>query len=268
MARTGQADAELTAPGTPTIQVLDRSITLLRRIAESHQPLNANELAQLCDLNRTTAWRILSTLELHGLVERDPFTQRYSISLELGRLAASADSGRLLQSSRAALESLADSTGEQVSLGTPTTFGFNYIDHVQPRSPRQVPRWLGPSGPLHATASGKVFLSFLPARERAALLQDPLEKFTPKTVDSAAKLESQLQHIAGDGFATCHGEHDILTSAVCAPVTDTSGRLVAVVDLCGPSQRLSSRRLKEIGPEVRDTADTIASRLSPPSERP
>lgn len=267
MARPGQPDAELTVSGTPTIQVLDRSIALLRRIAESHQPLNANELAQLCDLNRTTAWRILTTLELHGFVERDPFTQRYSISLELGRLAASADSGRLLRSSRAALERLADSTGEQVSLGVPTTFGFNYIDHVQPRSPRQVPRWLGPSGPLHATASGKVFLSFLPPGERAALLQDPLEKFTPKTVDTAAKLESQLQHIATEGFATCHGEHDVLTSAVCAPVTDADRRLVAVVDLWGPSQRLTARRLKEIGPEVRDTALTIANRLTAPADR-
>lgn len=255
------------APGlseahAPTIQVLDRSIALLRQIAESHQPLNANELAQLCALNRTTVWRILTTLEQHGIVERDPFTQRYSISLELGRLAASADSGRLLRSSRGALEELADTIGEQVSLGIPTTFGFTYIDHVQPRSRGQVPRWLGASGPLHATASGKVFLTFLPPDERAALLQPPLEKFTAQTIDSPTKLEAQLQKAMIDGYAICNGEHDALSSAVCAPVTDPDGRLVAIVDLWGPSQRLTLKRLKEIGPLVRGAAVAIAGRLT------
>lgn len=262
MARARQPDAELTVTGTPTIQVLDRSIALLRRIAESHQPLNANELAQLCGLNRTTAWRILTTLEQHSFIERDPFTQRYSISLELGRLAASADNGRLLRSSRAPLESLADSSGEQVSLGVPATFGFTYIDHVQPRTNQQVPRWLGPSGPLHATASGKIFLTFLPADERAALLQDPLEKFTPRTIDDTAKLETHLRQVAADGYAISNAEHESLSSAVCAPVTDTNGRLIAVVDLWGPSQRLTAKRLRQVGPEVRDTAHEIARRLT------
>jgi len=251
-----------TEPTAPTIQVLDRSIAILRQIAEGDQPLNANELAQLCGLNRTTAWRILVTLEQHGFVERDPFTQRYTISPELGRLASSADSGRLLRSSRSALQELADDTGEQVSLGIPNPFGFSYIDHVQPRTPNPVPRWLGPSGPLHASASGKVFLAFLPADERAVLLSGPLEKFTPKTLTQPAKLESQVAQFMTDGFAVSFGEHDLLTSAVCAPVTDPRGRLVAIVDLWGPSQRLNQKKLKEIGPRVRATADLVARRLS------
>ena len=249
-----------TAQTASTIQVLDRSIALLRQIAESDQPLNANELAQLCDLNRTTAWRILVTLEQHGFVERDPFTQRYTISLELGRLAASADSGRLLRSARTVLQELANETGEQVSLGVPHPFGFTYIDHVQPLSRNQVPKWLGPSGPLHASASGKVFLAFLPPEERITLLAEPLEAFTPRTLTDPAKLQAQLASVKGDGFAISYGEHDALTSAVCAPVTDSSGRLVAIVDLWGPSQRLSQKRLKEIGPAVCRAADEIAKR--------
>ena len=258
---TPRRSSESAAPPASTIQVLDRSIALLRQIAESDQPLNANELAQLCDLNRTTAWRILVTLEQHGFVERDPFTQRYTISLELGRLASAADSGRLLRASRVVLQDLANQTGEQVSLGVPNPFGFTYIDHVQPQSASQVPRWLGPSGPLHASASGKVFLAYLPSDERATLLEGPLEKYTPKTLTDPARLETQLGHIVTDGYAMSVGEHDVLSSAVCAPVTDDGGRLVAIVDLWGPSQRLTQKRLKELGPTVRTAADTIARRL-------
>lgn len=251
------------ADGSPsTIQVLDRSIAILRQIAESDHPLNANELAQLCKLNRTTAWRILGTLEQHGLVERDPFTQRYTISLELGRLAAAGDSGRLLRSARSVLQGLADESGEQVSLGVPNPFGFTYIDHVQPRATNPVPRWLGPSGPLHASASGKLFLCFLPPEERASLLAGPLERYTPRTVVDPTKLAAQIEQIKSDGFATCLGEHDELTSAVCSPITDAAGRLVAIIDLWGPSQRLTQRQLKVLAPAVRRASEDISTRLS------
>ena len=259
-----EPDTELIVSGTPTIQVLDRSISLLRRIADSPEPLNANQLAQLCKLNRTTAWRILTTLEQHGLIERDPFTQHYTISLELGRLAASASSGRLLRSSRAVLEGLADETGEQVSLGIPTVYGFNFVEHVQPRSSTQIPRWLSPSGPLHATASGKVFLSFLPPDERAALLQGPLERFTPNTIVTAVELEEQVRRAVVDGYAVGNAEYNSLSSAVCAPVTDLEGHLVAVVSLWGPSQRLDLAVLRQIGPQVRDAAALIETRLTAP----
>ena len=243
------------------VQVLDRAVLLLRTIARDPQPLNAFELARRCGLNRTTAWRILVTLEQNELVERDPLTQRYRIGYAMTELAARADRGPLIRLARPVLEEVAAAVGEQVSLGVPRALGCTYIEQVQPPQGATVPPWLGQSGPLHATASGKVFLAALPQAERDALVPARLERFTDTTITTRADLERELEAVERDGYAITDGEHDELTAAVCAGVTDAEGRLVAIVDVWGPSQRLTRARLQELGPVLRDAADAIAERL-------
>jgi DNA-binding IclR family transcriptional regulator len=255
-------------PGASTdpsahIQVLDRAVALMRVIAEHPQTLNAHELARVCGLNRTTAWRILTALEHNALVQRDPSTQRYGLGFGLAQLGAAADMGPLIRIAHGALQTLADEVEEQVSLGVPVHLGFSYVEHVQPRAGAPVPRWVGQSGPLHATASGKVFLSRVSLAEREALLAAGLDRFTKTTITSRDKLSRELEAVRSDGFAIGSREHDELTSAVCAPVLDPGGdRLVAIVDVWGPSQRLTHRRLRKLGPRLRETADQITSALA------
>jgi DNA-binding IclR family transcriptional regulator len=250
--------------GVQRVQVLDRAVALLRTIAEQPEPLNAYDLARLCGLNRTTAWRILVTLEHNALVERDPATQRYRLGHGLAGLAAGADQGPLIRLARPILQRLAATAREQVSLGVPHHFGWSYVEHVQPPEEPAVPRWLGPSGPLHATASGKLFLSALPPAERAAVLPARLERFTDVTITSRRELDRELDRIVADGFATSYAEHDELSSAACAGVFDARRRPLAIVDIWGPSQRLTVERLRELGPLLRDAADELASQLRAP----
>jgi DNA-binding IclR family transcriptional regulator len=244
------------------VQVLDRAVQLLRVIAAEPQPLNAYELARRCRLNRTTAWRILVTLEHNELVDRDPATQRYRLGYGLMDLARGVDPASLIRLARPILEAVAAEVGEQVSLGVARRFGCTYVDQVQPPAGATVPPWLGQSGPLHATASGKVFLAALPERERDAVLPAALERFTETTIADRAELDRVLARVMADGYAITDGEHDGVTSAVCAGVTDPHGRLVAIVDVWGPSQRLARDRLEALGPVLRRAADELAARLA------
>ena len=143
------------------MQVIDRAVTLMQAIAAAPRERTAQELAGACGLNRTTAWRILVSLEHNGLVLRDPVTQRYSVGIDLVRLGEAADLGPLIQVAEGYSRSSPSRYQEQVSLGVPRHLGLSYVEHLQPSDGSPVPRWLGQSGPLHATASGKVFLSRL-----------------------------------------------------------------------------------------------------------
>jgi DNA-binding IclR family transcriptional regulator len=51
------------------VQSVARAAELLKAL---DAPATVFELAERCGLNRSTAWRILATLEDSGLVERDP----------------------------------------------------------------------------------------------------------------------------------------------------------------------------------------------------
>ena len=65
--------------GVQRIQAVDRAIVLLKAVAASSTPPTVLELARRCGINRATAWRLLRTLEHHGLVNRDVVTQRYTV---------------------------------------------------------------------------------------------------------------------------------------------------------------------------------------------
>ena len=118
--------------GPRTIQSVDRAAALLNAIAESPRAPTVGELADACDLNRSTAWRLLQTLDAHGLVERDPVSQRYSMGYALVRLAAHADHDPIVRRARPVLEQLALDTGEAASLALPKRFDVVYVDQVDP----------------------------------------------------------------------------------------------------------------------------------------
>ncbi len=65
--------------GAQRIQAVDRAVALLKSVAASATPPTVLELARECGINRSTAWRLLRTLEHHGFVDRDPITQRYTV---------------------------------------------------------------------------------------------------------------------------------------------------------------------------------------------
>jgi DNA-binding IclR family transcriptional regulator len=261
MAAPPNVPDDASTPGR--IQVLDRAVELMQAIAERPRLLSAQDLARQCGLNRTTAWRILVALEHNDLVERDPATQRYGLGFALARLGASADTGTLIRISHTTMQELADELGEQVSLGVPAHLGFAYVEHVQPRGGAVISRWLGHSGPAHATASGKVFLSRLSDSERRGMLGPQLERFTDRTITDLGQLDVELAAIDRDGFAITAGEHDKLTSAVCAPICDpVTGSLIAAIDVWGASQRLPRRRLRTIGRRLAEAAGGLAAEIS------
>src|SRR3954452_15132520 len=99
-----------------TVQAVDRAALLLKAVAAGPEPATVWELAERCGLNRSTAWRLLSTLERHGLVERDPLPSRYQPGYAAIQLASSTDLDALARRVRPILGRLASSTGEIVTL--------------------------------------------------------------------------------------------------------------------------------------------------------
>ena len=56
---------------TETSQTLDRGLRVLGVLAESPEGLTVTELSNRLQVNRTVVYRLVSTLEQHGLVRRD-----------------------------------------------------------------------------------------------------------------------------------------------------------------------------------------------------
>ena len=198
------------------IQSVDRSARLLRAIATSRHPVSVAELAAACELNRSTTWRLLTTLEHHGLVERDDVSQRYAIGYGLVRLAAGkTDHAILIRTARPVLERIAAETSETVNLSIALSSGMVVsVDQVD-AVPLVSVNWLGRLLPWHCTSAGRLQLAYLPPAEVDAYLAETrLEAFTPRTIVSADKLRADIVQTRKRGYSLVLEEQEIGLNAV------------------------------------------------------
>jgi DNA-binding IclR family transcriptional regulator len=249
-----------TAGRSRTIQSVDRAALLLKAIGDSRHPPTVVELATACGLNRSTTWRLLATLDAHGLIERDPVSQRYSLGYAFLRIAAGAELDPLVRRARPVLERLAEDTGEATNLAVARRFNLVYVDQVDP--PQIIaPNWFGRSVPLHATSTGKAYLAFLTPEEQAVALPQRLVRYTATTVTERHVLEAELEKVRRDGWAVCVGELEESLYGASAPVLSEQGRPVAIVSVWGTVLRLPGERLAEIGRQALVAAGEIKDLL-------
>lgn len=258
-ADAGTADL---APGAglQRIQAVDRAVALLKAVADSSTPPTVLELAHACGLHRTTAWRLLRTLEYHGLVDRDPITQRYTVGYAAISVAAAVTDDALVRRIRPVIEQLAVRTGEFVTLAVAKRFNLVYVDQVDPPD-LIMPSWLGKPLPLHATSGGKVFLGWLRPDERDAILPKELPRYTEKTITDRAELDRQFDVIRGTGYALCEREYEEFSSGASAAVLSSRQYPMVVINIWGPAPRNPVKRLHEIGREAVQTAKLIRALL-------
>jgi DNA-binding IclR family transcriptional regulator len=226
------------------IQSVDRAIRLLKAIAESPRPLALPAAARTAGVNPGTAWRLLATLEHHGLLARNGGD--YAVGYTAVRIAAAADETTLKNAARPLLERLVDETGEAVSLSVPRQDSIVSIDHIA--APRVVSAgWVGEQLPLHCTSNGKLLLAWLPEDQLGAFLRRPLTALTPATITDPDALRDELRELREREYSTEVEEFEPGLHAVSAGARDARGKPMAMLSVSGPAYRIPRPRLEEIG---------------------
>jgi DNA-binding IclR family transcriptional regulator len=240
------------------VQSVDRAARLLRAVADAgSQGASTVALGTSCYLNRATAWRILSTLETHGLVSNDRDSGLWTIGPGTFGLVRSAGQHTLLHDSHEVLERLALQTGETAALAVRRNGGMSYVEEVAPPAVVAAP-WGNKPISLHATSTGKVMLAWSSNDVVDRLLPPRLERFTDSTITDPAELRADLEAVRQRGYACCDAEYDPAACGVSAPVLDAAGRLLAVVSVWGPPPRVAPDRFPVLGPLTMEAAARMA----------
>ena len=247
------------------VRSVDRAAALLLALGESQGEAGVTELARRLGLHKSTASRLLATLQKRGLVEQDDETGKYRLGLVIIRLAERAERTLDLRGiAMPELERLARLTHETTGLGV--VDGDQLLTVAQADGPNliAVGDWTGRSTPLHCVASGKVLLAALAEREVLRIVRRGLVTYTERTIVELEPLLEELARIRRRGYATALGEYEIGLNAVSAPVHDARGHVVAAVDIWGPAFRLTPRRIPELAVQAREAAAAISIRLGGP----
>jgi DNA-binding IclR family transcriptional regulator len=240
------------------VQSVERAISLLDAVAAaSPSGHTVAELALACGINRATAWRLLATLEVHGLVDRDPATSRYQVGYTVARLAAASGVDGLVRRTHHVLERVCSQTGEAADLAVGRRSELVYVDEVAPAAVLTV-NWLARPVPLHATSTGKAWLAWLPETEVRGLLGATLEGFTDATVTDIGRLLGELDAIRTRGYAVSAGELEPTLYGISAPVLRPGDdRPLAVFSIWGPVSRVPPSRFDALGAVAIEAAAAV-----------
>ncbi len=247
--------------GSGGVQSVDRALTILALLAERGD-LGVTEIANGLGVHKSTAFRLVATLERHDIVSQSEDRGKYRLGVGVLRLAgATRVRLDLVQESRPVTADLAVQVGETVNIVVLSGQEALYLDQVAGPSALQMHMWAGQRVPLHATSNGKVLLAFAADGTAERLLQDPLTRFTDNTIRTVAEFADGLAEVRERGYATAVDELEQGLTAVAAPVFGIDGHVVASVSASGPSFRLPAERLPAVAAAVCAAGLGISHRL-------
>jgi DNA-binding IclR family transcriptional regulator len=262
----------MAAPRRDSVQSLERALDLLEALASGRE-LGVTELAGAARLPPSTVHRLLATLTKRGYVSQNAANGRYMLGYKVVEVGSGLEHrlARLRAVARPHLEAIQRETGETVNLVVLDADRVVYVDQVEGSRSVRMFTAVGTSALAHTTGSGKAIMAFGAADDLALRYSglEPLERLTPRTLDTLDALRDDFVRIRRRGYAIDNEEHEEGVGCVACPVFDHTGAPVAAMSVSGPSARILHADTADLGALVRrHAADTSAALGHERSARP
>lgn len=216
-------------PGTAA---LERGLLALQALAEPDvgpAGLSANRIAERIGADKSQTSRTLATLAAHGWVDRDADTQAFRLGPMPFSIASRTIEARLLALGAPYLRALARDLGETAHLSVRQPDGVLTLASETPADANLLaPSRIGTVTPLATTSAGRVLAADLDDAELEALAFAPTAR--------AAVADARAR-----GVAIVRDEFEAGLIAAAAPVVDPGGRVIAAINVSGPTFRLEER---------------------------
>ena len=249
------------------VQSVDRAITILEILARAGEA-GVTEVASELGVHKSTAFRLIGTMEARGVVEQTDVRGKYRLGIGLVRMAGSTAARiDIVQVARPICKELATETGETVNVAVLVDSSALYLDQIAGASSLQPHNWVGQRRPLHATSSGKALVAHLDAREIDALVPR-LEAHTAQTVTRRTTLHRHLAEVRERGYAVTVDELEEGLTALAAPIRDAHGDVVASLSISGSTWRLDEETRQATVPPLLRAAREVSLALGWSGDEP
>ncbi|MBR0650853.1 helix-turn-helix domain-containing protein [Roseomonas terrae] len=235
-----------------TIDVLTRTVQVLRALSGATRPLQLTEIAAAAQTTSSTAFRILWNLERAGLADRSS-GEGYALgplALVLG--ASYGAQNVLVNRGRPLVDHLRDETGETSALVIRDGALRFCLYHAESRQAVRRSLTLGPLGELWRGAAGRLLFANLPPAERAAVLS---------LYPQAGQDDANLVATHENGVVSAMRDTSADIWSVAAPVRLPDGQVIAAVACTGPIQRCDQRHLQHCQVLTAAAAQTLSAAI-------
>lgn len=233
-------DGDLAFSSRDYVHALARGLEVIKVFTRFKRKMTLSEVAEATGMTRATVRRFLLTLAQEGYVEIE--RHHFSLTPKILQLGFSAlSSMELWDVVQPVINDLSQKLNESCFVAVLDDDYVTYVARATPGNRRvHVGISIGSRVPAHCVSTGRVLLAALPEPQLLAYLEDmTLTKFTANTVTSKIQLRGVLDEVGRLGWSIVDQELEVGLRSLSVPIRDGSGQIVAALNVCCPSTRLS-----------------------------
>ncbi len=245
------------------VRVLHKTLDILETIKSRESGFKLAELSREVEMPKATVYRILTTLEGRGYLDRAA-DGSYRMAKKLFDLQRTESVEQILNRvAHPIMERVVEATKETVNLGILDAGEVVVINTVESPQAVRMSSKIGNRRHLHSTALGKIFLAGLPEKEFLRLIRmKGLPRLTDQTLTSKPAVIEEINRVRKQGWAMDNQENEIEGRCIGAPILTPDGRVVAALSISGPVFRMDVARAKSLVPQLKAFCAEISERLA------
>lgn len=242
---------------------LAKGLAILNAFGTERQRLNVTQAAERTNMSRTAARRHLRTLKYLGYLDSDDYY--FWLTHKVLKF-----SGAYFNTAH--LPKIAQPILNLLAQQSPLIYSVAVFDHhgvvpVARAIAHQADNFrvnpfgihLGNRIPVHASSTGKIFLSYKSLDEQKSWLKDyELKRFTHYTILDSAHFLETLQQVREAAYCISCEEYELGVTAIAVPVVNQQGDLIAALNAVASVNKVSDAYLTHsILPKLREAAKEI-----------
>lgn len=246
---------------------LGKAVQMLKVLASCEHGMSAAQIEERLDIPRTTAFRILRTLQHEGMVHKQGTMFHAGTGLfEIGLHALRGSAIR--EKAVPLLQELTRATGQTSHLAVPSTNHAMILEVCDSSGPVRVASRPGTLAELHCSATGKIFLSYLYADRVAEYTKrGTVVKRTSNTVIDSATLGRMCEEIRRQQYSVDDEEYHLGVRCLAAPVFDMRGDVTAAIGVTGPTTNFKREDISVVREHVCKAAASLSFLLGSTQSR-
>jgi DNA-binding IclR family transcriptional regulator len=239
--------------GAPAVE---RAVRILEYLAHDQPEASLSQIAAALELNKSTCFNILRTLQQYGVVVRDSRFPLYRLGpklVELGTASRRNYSYRRVVTRE--LEPLLEKYQVTCLMGQllPNDAGIVVTDRIVPHRAGALTAAIGQVHPLTVPAMGRAVLAVRPFAAVVGLM----DVMSVGDGDELARLSRQLEDVRARGFAASLEEYQEGVNAVATTVLGPDGDVALILCLMGTAEQFPAERALTAGSELHQVSKRL-----------
>ncbi|HJV25628.1 MAG TPA: IclR family transcriptional regulator [Aromatoleum sp.] len=245
-------------------QSLEKGLAVLLAFCRKRRTMTIAEVAEATGINKSSAQRMVFTLEQLGYLRKHPQTRRYQLTprvMEVGFNYLATNP--VIELANPFLSELTNLTKETCCLAEPDGNEMVYVARFASSQFVPVHMPIGTRIPIYCSGSGRAYLSALSDADALRIIERCNRvQHTPHTRTDIEDILEELSIARERGYAVNQEELFLGDMVLAAPVVGADGRPLGALNVVAPTGRWSREEAEyRLGPSLVQCARAVSSSI-------